>query len=262
MYFLIIKQISKLMTLQILSLADTNEIARIASVTVKEFEKRDWIKDVYLDAILERLKIETEVLLASEPTVRTNEFAQKLMAQDAICDQIFNGIKQFVRANTYSTDKDKVNNADMIWAVFEAHDILPYRLGYDEQIFLCESLLKVLDKAHNQKAIASLDGVFGYVALLKMHKNKLCSILGDSTIDEMDRAEGIAAAIQKNVVRNVLNNDLLPYLQVMSRANADVYRVSFKAISEYITGVNTKVKDRNTCCTYQVEDHSMEEINN
>ncbi|RXQ88832.1 hypothetical protein EO244_14990 [Ancylomarina salipaludis] len=250
------------MTLQVLSLADTHDIACIASVTIQEFQKKGWIKDVYLEVILDRLKIETEVLVAAEPNIRTNEFAQKLMVQDALCTQIFNGIKQFVKANTYSVDRDKVKNADMIWAVFEAHDILPYRLAYDEQIFLCESLLKTLDKEHNQKAIASLDGVMGYVALLKMHKNKLCAILGESKIDKQTKTESIAAVIQKNVVCHILNKELLPYLQVMSRANADVYRLSLKAISEYITSVNTKIKDRNAYFTYQVKAQLMEEINN
>lgn len=243
-----------MMTLQILNHADTNEVADVANSAIQEFQKNDWIKDLYLNATLDRLKIEADVLSVSVGIVLKNVFTQELMVQDAIFDQVFIGFKQFVMANTYSLDKDKAKNADTIWAIFEAHDINFYRLGYEQQIFLCQSLLTELDKPNNIAAVASLDGMTDYVDLLRKHNNSLREILEESKADETTKAEGIAASIQKHVVVDILNKDLLPYMEVMSKAKADVYRASFKVISDYVSGVNLKVKTRQTCKVNQIEE--------
>jgi hypothetical protein len=176
------------------------------------------------------------------------------MVQDAIFYKVFIAFKQFVMANTYSLDKDKAKNADMIWAIFEAHDINFYRLDYEQQIFLCESLLTKLDKSNNKAAVASLDGVSDHVDLLRKHNDKLRDILHESVTDETVKAKGIAASIQKHVVLDILNKDLLPYLEVMSKAKTDVYRASFKVILDCVTGVNAKVKARQTFKVNQVEE--------
>jgi len=240
--------------LQILNHADTNEIADIANNTIQELQKNDWIKDLYLNATLDRLKIEADVLTAAAGVALKNDFAQELMVQDAIFDQVFIGFRQFVLANTFSLDREKAFNADMIWAILKAHDVNFYRLGYEQQIFLCQSLLNELDKSHNKAALASLDGVLNYVVLLKTHNDILAALFKESKTDETIKAEGIAASIQKHVVRDILNKDLLPYLEVMNKAKAEVYGTSFRAISDYITEVNNRVKARQSCNENQMEE--------
>ncbi len=240
--------------LQILNHADAIEIADVANSAIEELQKNDWIKDLYLNSSLERLKIETDVLSVSLNVVLKHDFTQNLMAQDAIFDQVFIGFKQFVMANTYSLDKGKAKHADMIWAIFEAHDINFYRLDYEQQIFLCESLLTELNKPINAAAVANLDGVSNHVDLLREHNDKLREVLHESKLDTKAKAEGIAASIQKHVVLDILNKEFLPYLEVMSKAKSDVYWESFKVISDYLTSVNTKVKARQTYKINQMEE--------
>lgn len=251
------------MTLQILSHADTNEIGSIANNTIQELEKGDWSTDIYLGTCLSRLKIEAEVLSAAVGVIRKNDFTEQLMAQDAIFDQVFIGVKQFVTANTYSLDKDKANNADRIWAVFEAHDVNMYRLGYEQQIFLCQSLLNELDKSVNKTAIASLDGVSDQLVLLKTHNDTLRTIFQESKIDEAAKAEGVAPSSQKHVVRHVLNNEILPYMEVMSKAKPEIYAANFNVISEYVTSINIKIRARKTRNEGNEEEETFpEETNN
>ncbi|WP_372641337.1 DUF6261 family protein [Ancylomarina sp.] len=251
------------MTLQILSHADTNEIGSIADNTVQELQKSDWSTDLYLNTNLSSLKTEAGVLTAAVGVVRKNDFTQQLMIQDAIFDQVFIGFKQFVTANTYSLDEDKAKNAEVIWENLEAHDLNLYRLGYEQQIFLCQSLLNEFDKPKNKAAIASLDGVSDQVVLLKTHNDSLRTIFQESKIDEAAKAEGIAASSQKHVVRNILNNDILPYMEVMSKAKPTEYAASYNVISEYVTSINIKVKARKTRSENQMEEEILpEETNN
>lgn len=240
--------------MQISSHVDTNELADIANNTIHELQKNDWFRDLYLNATLDRLIIESDVLTAAVGEVLKSDFTQSLMVQHAIFDQVLIGFKQLVWANTYSLDKDKARNADTIWAIFEAYDINLYCLDYKHQIFLCESLLNELDKMDNKAAIASLDGVSNSVVLLKKHNDSLRKLFYESKTDEIVKAEGIAASMQKHVVLDILNKDLLPYLEIMSKAKAEDYRTSCRVISDYITDVNNRVKARQTCKENQVEE--------
>lgn len=251
-----------MMTLQILSHADTNEIGSIANNTIQELQKNDWSTDVYLGTSLSKLKIEADVLTAAVGVIRKNDFTEMLVVQDAIFDQVFIGMKQFVTANTYSLDKDKANNADRIWAIFEAHDVNLYRLGYEQQIFLCQSLLNEFDKPINKTAIASLDGVPDQLVLLKTHNDTLRTIFQESKIDEAAKADSIAASSQKHVVRHILNNDILPYMEVMSKAKPEIYAASFNVLSEYVTSINIKVRARKSRNENLEEEIISEETNN
>jgi hypothetical protein len=243
----------ELMTLQIISHVDTNELADIANNTIHELQKNDWFRDLYLNSTFDRLIIETNVLTAVVGEVLKSDFTQGLMVQHAIFDQVFIGFKQLVLANTYSLYKDKARNADTIWAILEAYDINLYCLDYKQQIFLCESFLNELDKMDNKAAIASLDGVSDSVVLLKKHKDSLRMLFHESKTDERAKAEGIAASMQKHVVLDIMNKDLLPYLEIMSKAKAETYRTSFKAISDYITELNIRVKSRKICKENKME---------
>lgn len=243
------------MKLQVLSHTDTNSLADIANNTIHELQKSDWFRDSYLNETLDRLIIESDVLTAAVGEVLKSDFTQELMVHDAKFDQVFISCKQLVWANTFSLCKERTKNADIIWTIFEAYDINLFRLDYEYQIYVCESLLKELDKKENIAAIASLYGVSDAVDLLKKHNESLRELFKEVRSDDRPKAEAIAASIQKHLVLDILNKELLPYLEIMSKAKAEVYATSFKAISDYITDINNWVKTRNT-----VEEIKMEEM--
>lgn len=242
------------MKLQVLSHTDTNNLADIANNAIHELQKNDWYRDSYLNETLNRLIIESDVLTAAVGEILKSDFTQELMVHDAKFDQVFISCKQLVWANTFSLCEDKARNADTIWAIFEAYDINLFRLDYEYQIYVCESLLNELDKNDIIVAIASLDGVSDAVDLLKTHNESLRQLFQGVRSDDRPKAEAIAASIQKHLVLDILNKDLLPYLEVMSKAKAEVYATSFSAISDYITDINNWVKTRNICKESKVEE--------
>ncbi|RXQ88833.1 hypothetical protein EO244_14995 [Ancylomarina salipaludis] len=241
------------MNLHVLSHADTNEIGSIANNALKELAKSDWSSDVYLKTIFDRLQSETNVLTAAIGLVRKNDYTQQLIAQDALFDQAFIGTKQFVYANTYSLDRAVAEKAQKIWAIFEAHDLNLYRLGYEQQIFVTHSLLNELDKPKNKTLIESLDGVVAYLSQLKIQNEALETLFQKSKEDEAAKSASIAPSTQKNLIREILNVDLFPYIEVMSKVKPEIYAASFKVISEYVESINIKVKARKTRSENQVE---------
>lgn len=247
------------MSLQILSHADTNEIGSIANNVLKEFAISDWSTDLYLTAILTRLREETDVLTAAVGFVRKLDYTQKLTAMDAIFDQAFIGTKQFVYANTFSLNEDVAEKAQKIWAIFEAHDLNLYRLGYEQQIFVTYSLLNELDKPNNKTLVESLDGVGANIAQLKTQNAALETLFQDSKEVEASKTNTIAPSIQKNLIREILNVDVIPYIEVMSRVKPELFAASFNVLLEYVESINTKVRARKTRSENQEETENLTE---
>ena len=244
------------MSLQILSHADTYEVGSIANNTVKELQKKDWSTDAYLTTILQNLIRESTVLTDAVGHVRKNDFTERLTEKDEVFDQVFIGTKQFVMANTMSLDSLHVKNAEKIWSIFEAHDLNLNRLGYEQQIFLTNSLLKELDKTENKVIVDSLTGVSTQLDLLNLHNGNLASLYQESKEVEAAKDSSIAPSVQRNFVRDILNKDLLPYLEVMSKAKSETFGETFNVISEFVTSINTKIRARKT----RNDNHIQEEL--
>lgn len=244
------------MILYILSNSDTNQVGSVATNTIRELRKKDWSANVYLANLLEALSREAAVLTDVVGHVRKNDFTNQLIEKDRIFDHAFIGTKQFISANTMSMDPLHAKNADKIWSIFVAHDLNLNRLGYEKQIFLTNSLLKELDKPNNKAIIDTLAGVSAQLDLVRLHNNNLASLYQESKETEARKADSIAPSVQRNLVRDILNKDLFPYIEVMSKAEPDIFGETFKVISEFVTSINTKVRTRKT----RNENHTQEEV--
>jgi len=242
------------MSLRILSHADTNEVGSIANNSIQELQKSDWSTDLYLETILGHLKTETDVLTAAVGIVRKSDYTQQLLIQDAIFDQAFIGTKHFVYANTFSLDEQIATKAQKVWSIFEAHDLNLYRLGYEQQIFVTHALLNELNKTENRSLVDALDGVSDYLTELNIQNNTLEDLYQKSKEDEAAKSAGIAPSIQKNLIRDILNQDLFPYIEVMSKAKPKIFGESFNVISEYVESINMKVRARKTRSETQQEE--------
>ncbi len=234
------------MKLHLLSHAGTQEVGSVANNTIQELRKADRSADIYLQNVIGRLATETDVLTEAVGLVRISEYTEKLLEQDAKFDQAFIGTKQFVYANTFSLNNEIATKAEKIWAIFEAHDPNLYRLGYEQQIFVTHSLLNELNKPENTALIASLKGVSNFINQLGVQNQNLEDLFRESKADEAAKNLSVAPSSHKNLIRDMLNLELFPYLEVMSKANPELYAESFNVISEYVDSINIKVKARRT----------------
>lgn len=234
------------MKTQILKSCSVGEVGSIASNTLNELGKKTWENDSFLTAIIEKLTPETALLQKTTGTVRKSTYTIKLAETDAVFDRSYLATKQFVLANTFSVDPDHAENAQKVWNIFEAHDLQLYRLGYEKQIFRTSSLIEQLKSDEMQPVVDSLIGVSESLEIMENSHNILKDLFRMSMEEEAAKEKMIAPSVQKMVVCDLMNDELLPYLDVMSKVKPDVYGETTKVITQYIESVNTKNRARRT----------------
>lgn len=249
------------MPLVILSRADTNEVGSLALNTLSELEKTDRSSDLYYTGIVGNLTKNANILKDVVGLIRKKDFTEQLIAADNKFDKIFTCTKQFIHANTMVLDKTVAQKAEKIWLLFDAHNINLNRLGYEQQIFLTNSLLKELAKPENKVMIDELVGVSTQVDLLEIHNLKLSNLFHQNKEAEAAKANLIAPSTQRNVVRDIMNKDLLPYLEIMSKAKPDLYAESFAIITELVNSINSKVRARISRNDNQNQEEALDENN-
>jgi hypothetical protein len=249
------------MPLQILSRAYTNQVGSAATNSIEELQKKDRSADVYYTDVVNRLVKESTMLVDVVGFIRKSDFTNLLIEKDDVFDRVFRCLKQFVLASTLVLDDAMARKAYKIWSLFEAHDINLNRLGYEQQLFLTDSLLKELAKADNKVITTELVGVSDQLAVLAVCHHELADMFQQSKEAEAAKSNFIAPSVQRDVVRDIMNKELLPYLEVMSVAKPDMYAESFDLITEFITSINTKVRARITRGENQNQEELLEESN-
>ncbi len=76
---------------------------------------------------------------------------------------------------------------------------------------------------------------------------------------EAAKSSFIAPSVQREVVRDIMNKELLPYMEVMSKAKPELFAEPFGLISEFVTSINSKVRARTTRNENQNNEEVLEE---
>ncbi|PKQ63011.1 hypothetical protein BZG02_09565 [Labilibaculum filiforme] len=231
---------------QILSDYTSKQVENIAENILFEFAKTDWSADQYLSEISSRLLKSHGILKNSIGKLRASDFTEELSKKDAIFDRDIICFKKFVDANRYMRDENKVEAATKIWKLIDAHNLNLYRLSYEEQTSSATSLFAELDRQDNKLLIEALIGASEALILAKNSNDALMSTYRESNEAKATKEDQIAASLQRKQVRDIINSDLLPYLEVMIRVNPATYKGIYQSIIKYIEAVNTKVRSRST----------------
>lgn len=247
------------MKTQVLSYCSTTEVGSIANNALKELGKKNWNEDTYLTGIIDKLTPEADLLQLSLGLVRKGPYTKELAEVDERFDKSYLATKQFVWANTFSADPQQSENARKVWEVFEAHELDMYRLGYEKQIFRTYSLIERLEKEDMKERVDTLMGVPETLTVMKAENANLDQLFAENAGILARKEELVPPSVQKEAVRDILNNELLPYLDVMSQVKPEVYSETARVVSQYIEDVNTKARSRRS--RNNGADHSVEEEN-
>lgn len=232
------------MTTLISSRCDAQEVNSISSNILFNLKKKDWSTNNFLTGIITRVETGDSSLSSAIGEVRSNRNTEILAEADRIFDQDMICLKNFVEANKYLRDDQKVKNTEQIWKIIDAHDANLYRLGYEKEIVLADSLMTDFDKEDIKPLIASLTGVPEAVENVKLSLANLKALYRESKEYDAAKADVLAPSIQKNNISDIINQELIPYLDIMSKVEPDVYKETYMVILEYIESINTKVKAR------------------
>lgn len=246
---------------QIMTGSNTNEVGSVSIQIAQELKSKNWTPDPFFLNIITNLDDLVLNIQAATGIIRKGTFTLDLLELDAIFDRSFLQLKHFVSANIYSLNEEIAKNAKAVMAKFEAYDANLYRLGYSEEIFLAISLINELKEEKIKALVDSLPGVPEALNTFETNTKNLNEVYKKSKADSLSKNSELAASELKNVIRDIINFELVPYLMVMKKKDEVNYASTADLIFKYITDSNTAVKTRLTRNSNQVEEPVVPEEN-
>ncbi|RUT73258.1 DUF6261 family protein [Ancylomarina longa] len=238
---------------------DTGEINTLASNIVYEFSKSDWSADPVISNIITTLAADNLVFSKSIKASKHGFRSKMLQKLDDIADKDFICLKQFVWANTHMPDETISANARKIWQIIDANNLNLHRLGYERQMALSHSLLTNLEEENVKPMVDSLIGVSDLVKACISSLNNFESLFR-SEKEEIDNEDDIIApSSQKKIVRNIINQKLIPYLNTVVSVLPEQYETIAQVIENHIVAINTKARSRQSRNTSNKPEISLSE---
>ena len=223
---------------------DSKEVNTTASKAESEFAKGDWSTDQILSKMITDLVRENGLLTESIKVTHGNILIANVRAEDKIADADFVCVKQFVKANTYLPDTEIANNAMDVWNLISSHSLKLHKLNYSRQIALSKALLSNLESETFKPKVDSLLSVPDRVSKFASSTAALEAAHEKLIEANAEEADVIAPSTQKNVVRKLINDKLMPYLEGAADALPEKYGEVFKVISESIENANQTARAR------------------
>ncbi len=234
---------------QIVIKCKAKEVQNIAQNILLEIKKRDLASDTFITILSQRIEEENELLTKTLGQIGSSDFTVEMAAKDAVFDRDFICLEQFVEANLYMRDKEIAANARKVWNVFAANDLKLYIQSYESQISSFNSLIKELDSDEIKPLLKSLVGVSDCLDLVKSSAKEVAETYSRMQRISDEQMELIAPLAQQKIIREIINNDLLPYLNVMANVNKEVYGDIKQVVDAYVGDLNQKINSRTTCPT-------------
>ena len=223
------------------TVAETGSVANHITTASKKF---DWTNDTYLTGMLDKNETNTILLLDTTGTVRKQKFTQDLLSTDEIFNRRYLYTKNLVEAHTYSSDEAVAKSATEVLLKIEANNPELYRMGYGDQIFMCRSLLSDLGKPEMKVHVDVLPGVPDSLLKLDEINEQLDGIYSESKKNRSSIEKLLPPSEQRNVVRDYLNDELLPYISVMAKKEPATYAEFAKEVFQHIADANQKIRTR------------------
>jgi hypothetical protein len=247
------------MTINVYYYCDSNEINTLATNIGHQLAKADWTADTILSHLIAQLDKENTALSTSIQFARGGQGSKALKAEDAIVDKHFVCLKQFVSANMYLSDESIANNATAVWKIISSRNLNLHKLSYERQLALTHALISNLEDVKVKPWVDSLIGVSDRLTELKTSTTSFETSFRNMKEELAGIEDTIAPSTQKNTVRDIINNHLLPYLNNAAQAMPEKYEEINKVIIEHIDGINTKARARKTRNTTQEPEPSATE---
>ncbi|WP_282125775.1 DUF6261 family protein [Marinifilum flexuosum] len=247
------------MEIKILSRCDADEAQHIATNSITRLDELDLSTNPYLTEVKSKLVAETKILSGALSVERKHEYTNELANLDLNFDNRVICLRKFIEANTYSSDETIAKNAEKALDKLESYDSTFYKLGYEKEIARAFSLVEEYEKPDMKPVVESLVGVTTPIMELKTVTNQLNTLYLKNQDIQALKEDTIPSTIQKKVVIDIFNNELLPYLMVMKRVQPDTFGETYTKITHYIETINTKIRTRRNRPASEEEENSEAE---
>lgn len=164
---------------------------------------------------------------------------------DARRDDDYRSLYYSVKGYTYNSDTAVRSAAELINDIYDQYGLNVTKEGYSQETAHIEALLMHLRTTEALAAIALLPGVTQGVANLTQSQAAFTTTYVSYESDKAEQDNYDSASVLKKELLDVINRQLIPYLQVMNTMNPDVYGEYTAQVAQIINDTNMIVRKRN-----------------
>jgi hypothetical protein len=225
------------------SFASISETADISNSVNEAIEKAS-LTDEFLTRQNQQLKSTAAEMIAGIGAKRGKELKDEVDEADALRDSLFIALTQFVKAHITWNNARTSSAANTIMSIIKSHGNSIVRQSYEKESALLDSLLGEFEKPPILSALKLLN-LSELAGELKAAQTQFKTLYQQSALLESGKAGVIApSSISKDAVINL--NLITDYLNVMYKANPEVYGKLASNIAELVNSLNGKIRTRRT----------------
>ncbi|WP_321298209.1 DUF6261 family protein [Marinifilum fragile] len=223
-----------------------DEINSIGKTIETEGAKIDTSDDALLTQILAEEKKERLVLENSIKYSKRGSISAKLKELDDIFDHDFTCMKGFITANRNMGNEEIATNANEIWDLMGKYNRQLHTLSFEGQFTNANILFSKFEEPEMKAKLEKLVGVNDCIVKAKASLKNAETCYEELNAQESQMVDVIAPSSQKNILRNIINEKLLPHLNNWNMVQPDKYGALLDAIERRIEDVNAKARARKT----------------
>lgn len=225
----------------ILSQASIGETADVTNNVSTAIRKAN-IADDYLNNENNSLKESSEKMVAGMGAIRKKELSEEIDAADSKRDSLLSAFILMLRGFRHWNKEETLGSANLLSLVVKSHGNNFSRLSNEKESAVYDSLLGELEKEKNMEAVNAL-GLSQLVADMKAAEENFRLLYQQSAELESEKTELITPSSIKRETQQKLNN-LISYLDVMSRVNAPTYGALAANVALLVETINSKIRVR------------------
>jgi len=221
------------------------EVYQILEFILKILSSLTWENNAFMAKLIEQLTEVYSGLTRSLSAESKNKFTELLRKKDDIRDGWWVGIGYYLRGAIHF-DGEIGKSASILYDIYQSEGEAVHKQSYEMETSSINVVLEKLNDDKNKEHRERLRGLNEYLTVLEKLNTEFFDLYAERGVQEAVEKEIIPVNKQNREAQNLINQQLLPFLELMSATHPEEYGVIEKMITEYIDDINTKVRARET----------------
>ncbi|MBN1111597.1 MAG: hypothetical protein JXA53_01635 [Bacteroidales bacterium] len=225
------------------SKSSTRKLNRTAGniiTAIKAEANPEFVADAYLSELTEKALVRNGMLTESLNEQRANSIFIPL---DAKRDNQVRAFWLILDSKLLSINKEEKDNAEIVAHAIGAYNRNFIYKSYSEESADLDAMIADCEKPEVLQAITKCGDLLNAFNNIKAVRQEWNQAVQDNAVNNVDLSDMPSATSLHPMVLQLINNELLSYLEVMSRVKPDVYGSVYKIITEFVKSNNDSVRN-------------------
>lgn len=219
------------------TVAEANEVA-LQILTAYDHNR---VEDEQLARIITDLRKQSDQMTTAIGQEKT---ASNLEALDLVRDTNWTDLYYMVQGYTHAPDENMRKAAEKLSAITEKYGLAVIHESYSAQTAYMETALESLEGNELQAAARELPCIAELIAMIRRSQSEFHEAKVRLQEAQAEEANRISASERKKKILQIINSQLLTYLEAMKMIMPDRYNKFAELVAEIIGDANVNVRRR------------------